>query len=291
LVPPILGHNLIDCKWVYKVKHKADWSINRYKAWLVAKSFKQCYVIDYDDTLSPMVKFATIRLVSQGWSLHQLDVQNMFLHGVLEEEVYMKQPRGFVDSSRPTYHCKLDKALYGLKQAPRAWYARLSSKLQALGFTPSKADVSMFIYKKGSITIYFLVYIDDIIVTSSSSMAIDALILDLKQDFALKDLGPLHYFLGIEVKPLENGLFLTQEKYASEILTRAGMQHCKLVSTPLSSSKNYQLTLEIPSAQETVPGTAALLSHFSIYLILIPIWHFLLTKSVSSYVLQLQRIG
>jgi hypothetical protein len=108
----------------------------------------------------------------------------------------MKQPPGFVDPSRPTYPCKLDKALYGLKQAPRTWYARLSSKLQAHGFTPSKADVSLFIYKNGSITIYFLVYVDDIIVTNSSSAAIDALLCDLKQDFALKDLGPCPLFFG-----------------------------------------------------------------------------------------------
>jgi hypothetical protein len=123
------------------------------------------------------------------------------------------------------------------KQAPCAWYAHLSSKLQALGFTPSMADVSLFSYKKGFITIYFLVYVDDIIVTSSSSAAIDSLLSDLKQDFALKDLSPLHYFLGIEVKPSENGLLLTQKEYVTEILTRAGMQHCKLVSTPLLVSE------------------------------------------------------
>jgi hypothetical protein len=120
LVPLVPGPNLIDCKWVYKVKRKADGSIDRYKAHLVAKGFKQRYDIDYDDTFSPIVKFATICLVlsfavSQGWSLHQLDMQNTFLHGVLEEKVYMKQPPGFVDPSRPTYHCKLDKARYGLK--------------------------------------------------------------------------------------------------------------------------------------------------------------------------------
>jgi hypothetical protein len=132
-----------------------------------------------------VVNFATIQLVSslavsQGWSLRQLDVHNVFLHGVLEEEVYMKQLHGFEDSSRPAYHCKLDKALYDLKQAPRAWYSRLSSKLQDLGFTPSKSDISLFIYKKGTIMIYFLVYVDDIIITSSSPAALDALLADLK---------------------------------------------------------------------------------------------------------------
>lgn len=148
LVPSVLGRNIIDCKWVYKIKRRADGTIDRYKARLVAKGFKQRYGIDYEDTFSPVVKAATIRLVlsivvSQRWSLRQLDVQNAFLHGVLEEEVYMRQPPGYQDKRFPDYVCKLDKALYGLKQAPRAWYHRLSAKLQELGFKPSKGDTSL----------------------------------------------------------------------------------------------------------------------------------------------------
>jgi histone deacetylase 1/2 len=153
LVPPPKGKNVIGCKWVYKVKRKANGSIDRYKARLVDKGFKQRYGIDYEDTFSPVVKEVTIRLVvsiavSKGWSLRQLDVQNAFLHGVLEE-VYMHQPLGYVNKSCPNYVCKLDKAIYGLKQAPRAWYARLCGKLEALGFIPSKADTSLFYYNKG----------------------------------------------------------------------------------------------------------------------------------------------
>jgi hypothetical protein len=125
MVPPRHDRNVINCKWVYKVKHRADGSIDRHKAHLVVKGFKQRLGIDYDDTFSPIVKLATIvlvlsRAVSQGCTLHQLDVQNIFLHGVLKEEVYMKQSPGFVDPAFPSYQCKLDKALYGLKQAPQA---------------------------------------------------------------------------------------------------------------------------------------------------------------------------
>jgi hypothetical protein len=150
----------------------------------------------------------------------------------------MKQPPGFVDSTKPHYHCKLDKAFYGLKQAPRAWYSWLSYKLQALGFIPSKADISLFIYNKGSITIYLLVYIDDIIITSSSSHVVDALLTDLKADFALKDRGRLNYFLGIEVKTLSDGLLLTQEKYATDILRWAGMLSWNPVAMPMTTSEN-----------------------------------------------------
>ena len=147
--------------------------------------------------------------ISRGWSLRQLDVQNAFLHGVLEEEVFMRQPPGYENQSTPHYICKLDKALYGLEQAPRAWYSRLSMQLQQLGFTPSKADTSLFFYNKGNITIFVLVYVDDIIVASSSSDATTCLLKDLKLEFALKDLGDLHYFLGIEVKQVKDGILLT----------------------------------------------------------------------------------
>jgi hypothetical protein len=128
--------------------------------------------------------------------LRQLDVKNAFLHGVLEEEVYMKQPPGYENPNAPHHVCKLEKSLYGLKQAPRAWFSKLSSKLQELGFMASKADTSLFIYNKSGIIIFVLVYVDDIIVSSSSNKAIAALLQDLGSAFALKDLGDLHFFLG-----------------------------------------------------------------------------------------------
>jgi hypothetical protein len=163
LVPPKQGANVIDCKLVYKVKGKVDGSIDRYKARLVAKGFKQCYEIDYEDTFCPVVKATTIQVVlslgvSEGWSLCQLDVQKTFLHCVLGEEVYMRQPPGYESKENSHHVCKLDKTIYGLKQAPRAWYYRLSSKLQLLGFHPSKGDTSLFFFKNHDVTMYVLVY-------------------------------------------------------------------------------------------------------------------------------------
>jgi histone deacetylase 1/2 len=241
LVPPHHAHNLIDCRWVFKKKRKADGTLDKHKARLVAKGYKQRYGIDYEDTFSPVVKAATIRLVlslavSLGWSLRQLDVQNAFLHGNLDEEVFMRQPPGYESKNHPHFVCKLDKALYGLKQAPRAWYARLSTKLQQLGFKASKADVSLFVYNKGGVVIFLLIYVDDIIVASSSDAATQALLKDLRAEFALKDLGELHYFLGIEVKKAQEGILLTQQKYTSDLLQRVGMAHCKSVNTPMSST-------------------------------------------------------
>ncbi|XP_071676767.1 uncharacterized protein [Lolium perenne] len=215
LVPSGAGKNVIDCKWVYKVKRRADGSVDRYKAHLVAKGFKQRYGIDYEDTFSPVVKAPTIRLVlsiavSRNWHLRQLDVKNAFLHGVLEEEVYMRQPPGYEE--KLGYICKLDKALYGLKQA----------------------DTSLFFYNKGGVSIFMLIYVDDIVVASSSEKAVDALLHDLGLAFALKDLGPLHYFLGIEVHKVHDGIVLSQEKYANNLLNRVNMKICKHVDTPLS---------------------------------------------------------
>lgn len=236
------GQNIVDCKQVYKVKTKADGSVDRYKARLVAKGFKQRYGLDYEDTFSLVVKAATIRLVlslavSNHWTIKQLDVQNVFLHGVLEEDVFMRQPLGYTDSWFPNRVCKLDKSLYRLKQAPRARYSWLSTKLQCLGFSASKADTSLFFFHKDDVVMYLLVYVDDIIVVSSSSQAVDALLVALRDDFALKVLGHLHYFLGIEISATSGGLLLSQAKYASDLILQAGLKNCKPVPTPLSISE------------------------------------------------------
>uniref|UniRef100_A0A8R7PXC6 Reverse transcriptase Ty1/copia-type domain-containing protein n=1 Tax=Triticum urartu TaxID=4572 RepID=A0A8R7PXC6_TRIUA len=121
----------------------------------------------------------------------------------------MRQPPSYVDSRFPHYVCKLDKALYGLKQSPRAWYSRLSSRLQELGFVPSRADTSLFVYNSGGVITFMLVYVDDIIVTSSSPSAVTRLIADLHTEFPLKDLGDLHFFLGIEVRRSGEDLVLS----------------------------------------------------------------------------------
>lgn len=134
LVPRPAIHNVIGSKWLCRTKHLFDGSIDWHKPRLVVQRFSQTYGLDYSHTFSHVVKATTVRIVLSlvaihGWKLHQLDVNNSFLHGQLNELVYMEQPSGFVDSRFPNYVCRLNKALYGLKQAPRAWFQRLSNFL------------------------------------------------------------------------------------------------------------------------------------------------------------------
>jgi histone deacetylase 1/2 len=214
LVPRPPGTNVISCKWIYKTKLRADGSLDKHKARLVARGFTQQYGIDYLDTFSPVVKAATVRLVlslavSRDWHLRQIDISNAFLHGVLTETAYMQQPPGFQDPEHPDYVCKLHKSIYGLKQSPRAWYSRLSDRLQQLGFAPSTADTSLFIFRRRDLTIYMLVYVDDIVIASSSQVACDRLLRQLSLTFPVKDLGPLQFFLGIEAVRNSGGMTLT----------------------------------------------------------------------------------
>jgi len=149
----------------------------------------------------------------------------------------MKQPPGFVYSALPSHVCRLHKSLYGLKQAPRAWYTRLNDFLLSIGFRASKVDTSLFIFSVGADICYLLVYVDDILLTGSNSLLLQRLIQLLSSEFKLRDLGSVHYFLGIEVQFTSMGLMLRWHKYILDILTRAGMLSCKPVDTPISTSK------------------------------------------------------
>ena len=244
LVPPPSDANVINCIWLFKKKLNADGSLSRYKARLVANGRTQIPGIDCDETFSPVVKPTTIRTVlsiavTHKWPIRQLDVKNAFLHGHLQETVYMRQPPGFRDSSRPDHVCLLQRSLYGLKQAPRAWFQRFTDFICRIGFTNSRCDSSLFIYRQGHHIAYLLLYVDDIVLTGSSSELLSRIISALGSEFAMSDLGDLHYFLGISATRTSTGLFLSQQKYATEILERANMQNCKPASTPADLSAKF----------------------------------------------------
>ncbi|KAM1666352.1 hypothetical protein ACFX14_045629 [Malus domestica] len=241
LVPHSPSQNIVGCKWVFRIKRKPDGTVDRYKARLVAKGFHQKEGVDYQDTFSPVAKPVTIRIlltlaVQHDWFLHQLDISNAFLHGDLKEAVFMTQPPGFIDSNLPTHVCHLKKSLYGLKQAPRAWFDKLFQVLCTLGFKQSSSDASLFVLQ-ASAPVLVLVYVDDILVIGPNTILCQHFIHKLSQAFPVKDMGPLHYFLGLEVQRNSEGLFMHQSKYSLDLLHKANMAGAKPCVTPLGTTK------------------------------------------------------
>ncbi|RVW56960.1 Retrovirus-related Pol polyprotein from transposon TNT 1-94 [Vitis vinifera] len=185
-LPP--GQSVVGCKWIYKIKTRSDGSVERYKARLVAKGFTQEYGIDYEETFAPVARISSVCALlavaaARKWDLFQMDVKNAFLNGDLSEEVYMQPPPGLSIESNKV--CHLRRALYGLKQAPRAWFAS---------------------------TILLLLYVDDMIITGDDLSGIQELKDFLSQQFEMKDLGHLSYFLGLEITHSTDGLYITQAK-------------------------------------------------------------------------------
>jgi hypothetical protein len=171
--------------------------------------------------------------VSDNCPIQQLDVKNVFLHDTLTETVYCCQPTGFAVPAYPDLFCHLRKSLYGLKQAHRAWYSRFASSLTTLGFIEAKSDTSLFIFRRGSDTVHLLLYVDDIILTASSTELLRRTISALQREFAMKDLGSLHHFLGITVEHRPDGLFLHQRTYTLNIVKWAVMADCNPCTTPV----------------------------------------------------------
>jgi len=230
------GKRTVGCKWVFSTKYKADGSIERHKARLVAKGYTQTYGIDYQEIFSPVAKLNTVRVLlsiakNLDWPLHQFDVKNAFLHGDLEEEVYMDIPPGY-NSNTPGTVCRLQRALYGLKQSPRAWFGRFSVAMRKYGFQQSNSDHTLFLKRqRGKVTV-LIIYVDDMIITGDDEEEIKRLQKQLSGEFEMKDLGGLKYFLGIEVARSKRGIFLSQRKYVLDLLTEVGMLDCKPADTP-----------------------------------------------------------
>ncbi|KAH9768480.1 Integrase catalytic domain-containing protein [Citrus sinensis] len=226
-LPP--GKKPVGCRWIYTIKYKADGSIERYKARLVVKGYTQTYGIDYTDTFAPVVKINTIRIllslaVNLDWPVQQFDVKNAFLHGDLFEEIYMDLPPGCSGPERLNQKvCKLKKSLYGFKQSPRAWFRKFTKAMVRFGYNQSNSDHTLFIKKRQGKITALIVYMDDMVVTGNDEEETEALQKYLSREFEMKDLGALKYFLGIEVSRSKGGIFLSQRKYALDLLHETGM--------------------------------------------------------------------
>lgn len=240
-LPP--GKKALGNKWLYTNKYNADGTLERPKARLVVLGNHQTEGEDYTETFAPVAKLATVRIIlklaaTNGWLVDQMDVHNAFLHGDLEEEIYMKLPQGFTCSD-PTKVCRLKKSLYGLKQAPRCWYAKLSSALEQFGFSHDYADQSLFSKVRGSVCLHILVYVDDFVIACNDAATLKEFKDYLQRCFRMKDLGKLKYFLGIEVAHNESGFYLSQRKYALDIISETGLLGAK--PSPVPVELNHKL--------------------------------------------------
>ncbi|KAL0455649.1 UNVERIFIED_CONTAM: Retrovirus-related Pol polyprotein from transposon RE1 [Sesamum latifolium] len=233
-LPP--GKKAIGNKWVYKLKLKADGSIDRYKARLVAKGYNQVEGVDYIDRFSPVAKAVTVRVFlalasSYGWPVHQVDINNAFLHGFLDEDIYMQAPAGYVVPKGKV--CKLKRSLYGLKQASRQWNLELTAKLLAFGFHQSVHDHCLFIKHTDVRMIALLVYVDDVLIICVSQSNITEVKDFLHSAFTIKDLSSTKYFLGLEISRSSSGTSITQHKFIRDIIADTGLQSARAASSPL----------------------------------------------------------
>ena len=237
IVPRPKDKFVVTSKWIYKIKHAGDGSIDKYKARFVARGFSQLEGIDYEETFAPTAKYTTIQSLvslatSMGWNIHQMDVKTAFLNGTIDEEVYIEQPLGSEVKDRKAYVCRLKKELYGLKQAPRAWYARMDAYLQRIGFTKSTADSNLYIKVVDGKPVIILLYVDDLLLIGVEGR-IEKCKKQLAAEFDMKDLGLMHYYLGLEVWQGPNEVYLGQGKYMIEILKRFDMMDYKPMTTPM----------------------------------------------------------
>lgn len=227
---------VIDNKWVFRLKRHPDGQIKGYKARLVAKGFMQRKGFNYEETYAPVARLTTIRtLVAvinyKNLKTLQMDVKSAFLHGSIDEEIYMRKPEGFEEND--SCICKLNKALYGLKQAPLNWNNRFNEFAEGQQFKRSEHDPCLYVKHYDQSVLYLLIYVDDIIIASDDSKKIEELKTKLCETFEMSDLGDVTQFLGINIRSTENGIYLNQRNYLVNLLERFGMSDCKPCKTPM----------------------------------------------------------
>lgn len=258
-----VSDNVINCKWIFKVKQQNDGSVERLKARLVANGMRQQEGIEYNETFSPVIKPVSIRVVltiaiSKGLRLNQIGISNAFLYGNLNERIIMGQPAGFVDPDKPGHVCLLNRVLYGLKQSPRMWFKRLKEFLKSIEFVGSQADPSLFILDK-EYTVFLFVYVDDIVICGSTEEEVQRIIASLGKEFSIRNLDELKFFLGIQVQHTkEGGLNLNQQQYLVNLLQNCRMENLKPSPTPMIANESL-----VSEEEPKIKNSDALWVHFS----------------------------
>ncbi|CAL1360546.1 unnamed protein product [Linum trigynum] len=264
------GKRALKNKWVFKIKHDEHNRQPRFKARLVVKGFSQRKGIDFDEIFSPVVKMTSIRTVlglaaSLNLEVEQMDVKTAFLHGDLEEEIYMEQPEGFKKEKNEDYVCRLRKSLYGLKQAPRQWYKKFESVMGEQGYMKTTSDHCVFVKKfPDGDFIILLLYVDDMLIAGQNVSKINDLKKELSKSFAMKDLGPAKQILGVRIVRDRGAkkIWLSQEKYIEKVLQRFNMDNAKAVSCPFANhftltSKQSPSTEKEKAEMDKIPYASA----------------------------------
>lgn len=250
----------IGSRWVFLVKRRADGSIDRYKARLVARGDNQRPGIDYDQVFAPTARLGALRSILalaalDGEFIESIDILNTYLNGELEKEyeVYMHQPEGFKKSgpNGEQLVCRLMKGLYGLKQSGRLWYQKLAETLEAMGFTHTQSDPSIYVWFIDGIRVILPVFVDDITIVSKDANKISEVKNALAKVFQIKDLGQISYLLGIKVKynQANRTLKLSQRQYIVDMLNRFKLTNCNSVTTPMDSGTQLSKAL-CPKSEE-----------------------------------------
>ncbi|GJX74229.1 putative ribonuclease H-like domain-containing protein [Tanacetum coccineum] len=237
------GKRAIGTKWVYMNKLDERGIVIRNKSRLVAQGHTQEEGIDYDGVFAPVARIEAIRLFLayasyKDFVVYQMDVKSVFLYGKIEEEVYVCRPPGFEDPEFPDKVYMVEKALYGLHQAPKAWYETLSTYLLDNGFQIRTIDKTLFIKKVKSDILIVQVYVDDIIFGSTKKSLCTEFEKLMHKKFQMSSMGKLTFFLGLQVKQKEDGIFISQDKYVNEILKKSGFLTVRIASTPMETSKS-----------------------------------------------------
>ncbi|GJV09284.1 retrovirus-related pol polyprotein from transposon TNT 1-94 [Tanacetum coccineum] len=256
LVPQPKNMTIIGTKWVFRNKLDENGVVSRNKARLVAQGYNQQEGIDYDETYAPVARLESIRILlayacALDFKLFQMDVKSAFLNGFINEEVYVAQPPGFIDFEKPDHVYKLKKALYGLKQAPKAWYDRLKAFLIKHKYKMGMVDNTLFTKKKSSNLIIVQIYVDDIIFGLTCQDMCDEFAKIMHDEFKMSMMGELNFFLGLQIKQMEDGIFFNQSKYIKEMLKKFGLEDSKPMKTPMSSDTKLTKDEECESVDST----------------------------------------